>query len=92
MRVPAAMGPLQFGAGVSAKNFKRAVDRNRIKRLIREAYRLQKIELHEKLKVKETGLVLFFIYNGKVIPTYKEVYVLVGTALDKLTKSIDELK
>src|ERR1043166_5363776 len=38
---------LQFGAAVSAKNFKRAVDRNRIKRLTREAYRLQKNQLQE---------------------------------------------
>ena len=92
MRVPAALGPLQFGTGVSAKNFKRAVDRNRIKRLIREAYRLQKTELYEKLKVKDAGLILFFIYNGKAIPAYKEVYEVLGTALEKLIKSIDELK
>src|SRR6478609_2995237 len=36
---------LQFGVAVSKKNFKKAVDRNRIKRLIREAYRLQQVEL-----------------------------------------------
>jgi ribonuclease P protein component len=31
---------LQFGVGVSNKNFKKAVDRNRVKRLTREAWRL----------------------------------------------------
>ena len=92
MHMPATSFPLQFGLGVSAKNFKRAVDRNRIKRLIREAYRLQKSVLFDKLKEKETGLALFFIYNGKTIPDYKEVYEIVGTALDKLSKSINELK
>ena len=30
---------LKCGAGASSKNFKRAVDRNRIKRLIRECWR-----------------------------------------------------
>ena len=35
----------QIVISVSKRNFKHAVDRNRIKRLIREAYRLQKNEL-----------------------------------------------
>ena len=34
--------PVQTGVSVSKRNFKRAVDRNRIKRLMREAYRLNK--------------------------------------------------
>ncbi len=34
--------PVQFGVSVPKRNFKKAVDRNRIKRLLREAYRLQK--------------------------------------------------
>ena len=41
---------LKFGTGVSAKNFKKAVDRNRIKRLTREAWRLQKNEIRDKVK------------------------------------------
>ena len=36
---------VQIGVTVSKRNFKKAVDRNRIKRLFREAYRLQKAEL-----------------------------------------------
>src|SRR6516165_6102438 len=47
-RVPEPI--LQFGVAVSKKNFKKAVDRNRIKRLIREAYRLQKPELLHAVK------------------------------------------
>jgi ribonuclease P protein component len=41
-----AAARLQVGVGVSARNFKKAVDRNRIKRLLRECYRLNKLPLH----------------------------------------------
>lgn len=79
---------IQFAVGVSSKNFKRAVDRNRIKRLIREAYRLQKNELQEKLKEKNLSMKVFFIFTGKELAEYKFVYSKVGVALQKLLKEI----
>ena len=81
---------IQFGVGVSAKNFKRAVDRNRIKRLIREAYRLQKNELQEKLKEKNLSMNVFFIFTGKELTGYKFVYGKVGVVLQKLLKEIEQ--
>jgi ribonuclease P protein component len=83
---------LQFGAGVSKRNFKKAVDRNRIKRLMREAYRLQKITLREKLNQKSMQLNIFFIYLGKELPAYKEVYEKTGKGLDKLCVIVSEIK
>lgn len=80
---------LLFGAGVSAKNFKKAVDRNRIKRLTREAYRLQKISLQEKIRANNIQLNVFFIYTGKELPGYNEVYQKVGVVLKKLDKLIE---
>jgi ribonuclease P protein component len=81
---------LQFGAGVSKKNFKKAVDRNRIKRLMRESYRLQKKIIKEKLEENNYQLNLFFIYTGKELPDYHDVYEKTGKVLDKLGVLIEE--
>jgi len=83
---------LQFGVGVSTKNFKRAVDRNRVKRIIREAYRLQKSELQKKMKGQKITLNIFFIYTAKELPLYKNVYSKMELILTKLNKIVDEIK
>lgn len=81
---------LQFGVGVSAKNFKRAVDRNRIKRLTREAWRLQKKELKELPKASNKQLNVFFIYTGKEVPEYKLIVEKVSVVIQKLIKAIEQ--
>lgn len=81
---------VQFGIGVSSKNFKKAVDRNRIKRLAREAWRLQNIELKEKLKTVGSQLNVFFIYTGKDLPDFKIVKDKLAVALKKLVSKVDE--
>lgn len=81
---------IQFGVGVSGKNFKKAVDRNRIKRLTREAYRLQKPGLQESLMQKKLLLNIFFVYNNKDIPEFTLVKEKVNVILNKLLKVADE--
>ena len=81
---------LKFGTGVSAKNFKKAVDRNRIKRLTREAWRLQKNEIRDKVKETQRQLNVFFIYTGKELPDFTTVKDKVAIALKKLADKIDE--
>jgi ribonuclease P protein component len=81
---------LQFGAGVSTRNFKRAADRNRIKRLSREAWRLQKNELALLLKDCNQQLAVFFIYTGKELPSFEVVKAKTAVALNKLMLAIRE--
>jgi ribonuclease P protein component len=81
---------LQAGFGVSGRNFKRAVDRNRIKRLTREAYRLQKQILQDALAINKIPLALFFIYTGKELPDYKLVFEKMTLIIQKLSRLVNE--
>ena len=80
--------PLSFGVAVSNKNFKKAVDRNRIKRLTREAWRLQKNELKNELIARSSSLNLFLIYTAKALPVYIDVKENVQKILSRLLKNI----
>lgn len=68
---------------VPKKNFKSAVDRNRIKRQLREAYRLQKEGLVMPSEIKYT---LLFIYLGKKKPSYEQLENAVADLLKKMLK------
>jgi ribonuclease P protein component len=76
---------LLFGVGVGKRHFKRAVDRNRIKRLTREAYRLQKLSLQEAIaQNRSLSLNLFFMFSGKEMPNFETVYQQVGLVLQRM--------
>jgi ribonuclease P protein component len=80
-----AADQLRFGVTVANKLFPKAVNRNRIKRLIREAYRTQKHLLSDE--IKKTGLHLFIMYTGKTMPLFSEMMLQVKDVLKRLATS-----
>ena len=86
--LPAAEAPpgVLAGFSVSKKHFKRAVHRNRIKRLLREAYRLQKGPL--LLQAQHCTLHLFFLYTDKQLPELGTVQAAVAYCLQQLQQKI----
>jgi len=69
----------QILISVPARNFKRAVDRNLIKRRIREAYRLNKAEVSSPTK-----LLIAYIYTAKEILEFDQIQ-------EKLLKALKQL-
>jgi len=86
LETDAQVSPLQAGFTVSSRNFKKAVDRNRIKRLMRECYRLQKNALKNSLEKNNKMLAIFFIYRGNDMPVYNDIFDKMGDALNRLEK------
>ncbi len=79
---------VQAGVGVSARNFSKAVDRNRIKRLLREAYRLNKPILHDALHADQKKVALFFLYVGKEKPEFAALNESMPWVLQKLIAAL----
>ena len=80
--------PVQVGVGVSARNFKKAVDRNTIKRRMREAYRLHKLPLHEHLITNQKSVAVFILWIDKQLPTTAALEDLMPGVLEKLIKQL----
>lgn len=84
--------PVQLLISVSKSRFPRAVDRNKIKRLIREAYRLHKGDLYNHLITSNKQMALALIYTSKKITTFNEIEKKITVALSMLTEKISENK
>lgn len=76
---------LKVAFSVPKKKFKRAVDRNRVKRLIREELRLN----HQSFLQMGAGISIMYIYSSEKMPAEDEI----KTDLEKINSVIlDKLK
>ena len=70
------------------RNFHHAVDRNRIKRQIREFYRTHSATLKETVAFKGKGLMLAFLFNDNKLWDSDKLAERLETALGKLVETL----
>lgn len=80
--LPLGKQDTRVGFAVAKRNFKSAVTRNKIKRLMREAYRLQK----QEIQVNDITFTLLFLYIGKDVASFKTIDKAVLGVLKKLPR------
>ena len=78
---------LKIGVSVSKKNFKKAVDRNYFKRLLRESYRLNKHILLDNIQKKYA---IMFFYQTKDRLTYDDINTKTIQLFEKFLKVENE--
>jgi len=82
-----AGSPVQAGFSVPKRSFPRAADRNRIKRLMREAWRLRKGDIYEFLDKKKLKLAAMMIFTGRKKPEYGDVSERVAVIIQQVKKN-----
>ena len=82
--------PAQVMVSVSKRNFPHAVDRNRIKRQMRELYRTQKHLLYGVLKHANKNIVISITFQSKTHLKHEELNVAFEQVLQKIMTQIEK--
>jgi len=80
--------PVRVALSVPKRKFKRAVDRNLIKRRIRESYRLNKYILVNPLRDKELNVIMIILFLSDEFISFDSVDALIRKLLHKLAKNL----
>lgn len=81
--------PVSILVSVSKKKFKRAVKRNRMKRLVREAYRKNKHDLIRLMEEKGQRLVIAFIYLDNELHTAENIEIKIKDILGRVMNKLE---
>jgi ribonuclease P protein component len=81
--------PVQIATAVPKRRIKLAVKRNRIRRQLREAYRLNKQQLIAEVLRQEKKMALFLVYIGKEKEPYDFIEKKLKLLLNTLTEQIN---
>ncbi|MBR1835190.1 MAG: ribonuclease P protein component [Bacteroidales bacterium] len=81
--------PAQVLIATSKKKFHHAVDRNRVKRLTRECYRLHKPQLYHTLTARNLTITLALNYIHNEIFDYQKLDQKVGRIVETLIQQIE---
>ena len=81
---------LQAGVGAPSRTFRKAVQRNRVKRLLREAYRLEKPNFISQASLENKRVNLFFLYTDALVLTQVEIQGKVKEALSLLVTKLNK--
>ena len=84
--------PFQAAFTVGKKRFRKAVDRNRIKRLLREAWRVEKTALAKNWQPGSPQWAVVFIFVGQEVPSFDDCRRWVRHAASKLAQHTDETR
>lgn len=83
--------PVSVLISVPKKRFHHAVDRNRMKRLVREAYRTNKGILWDAMEGRDFKMAVAFVCITDSLPNYHQVQKAVVKALTKVSESVEAM-